>query len=101
MSDMPPQDREDAVLHFLFTHGFPLPPKPIFRGLKITENITFSYRTVQNICMRLEDQGLMIRCDKQAMDNGKIKPLSPTSNVKRTYYYPTEDAMERIEDYEA
>lgn len=100
MSNMPPKDRRDAILYFLYHHGFPLPPMALFRAMKITQNITFSYRTVQNACSEMYDEGLMMRCDKDAMDNGTIKPIEPDSDAQRTYYYPTEAAMGRIEEYE-
>lgn len=101
MNTMPPEDREDIVLHYLYSIGIPLPPIVIYRGLKINRNITFSYRTVQNIASRLTDEGLMMRCDKTAMDKGRIEPLPSDSDSERTYYYPTQAAMDRIKAYDS
>ncbi|GAB6878216.1 hypothetical protein JCM17823_04900 [Halorubrum gandharaense] len=93
---MPAEEREDEVLLFLYEHGIALPPKAIFRGLKVERDITFSYRTIQNILSRLNDSGHVMRCDKEALDQGEIQPLSEDQSGRRTYYYITESGIERI-----
>ena len=93
---MPTRQREDEVLDFLATHRIALPPKAIYRGLKVQRNITFSYRTVQNILKRLLEEGLVMRCDKDALDNGTIEPLPEDTTARRTYYFITEAGQDRI-----
>jgi predicted transcriptional regulator len=93
---VPPKDREQMVLEFLAEHGFPLPPKAIYRGLRVKRNITFAYRTVQNILARLLEEGEVMRVDKDALDEGEIKPLPDEEAGRRTYYYITEKGLERI-----
>lgn len=93
---MPVREREDVVLRFVYEHGIALPPKAIYRGLKLRQNITFSYRTVQNILSRLNNSGEMMRCDKEALDEGRIEPLPDCAKNRRTYYYITEAGIERI-----
>ena len=93
---MPPRERERIVLEFLDEHGIPLPPKVIYRGLKIERNITFSYRTVQNILSRLIDEGEVMRVDKGELDQGRIRQLPKENNERRTYYFITDEGRERI-----
>jgi|GEM_PF-3989143 len=98
---MPPREREDKVLKFLEKHGIALPPKAIYRGLKVQEDITFSYRTVQNIVSRLNDEGYLMRCDKDELDEGRIVELPDDVAGRRTYYFITEEGRERISKPEA
>ncbi|MBX0325664.1 MarR family transcriptional regulator [Halomicroarcula sp. F13] len=88
---MPPEERRNVVLEFMAEHGIALPPKAIFRGLKIERGITFSYRTVQTILSELEDQGLVARVDKESLDEGNIQPIPEDEAGKRAYYMITMD----------
>lgn len=93
---MPPKERERLVLEFLAEHGIPLPPKAIYRGLKVERNITFAYRTVQNILGRLNEEGQVMRVDKEALDEGRVEPLSEAESDQRTYYFITDEGRERL-----
>jgi predicted transcriptional regulator len=93
---MPTEEREDAILQFFVEHGIPLPPKALYRGLKVQQNVTFSYRTVQNILGRLNDEGMVVRCDKEALDDGRIEPVPEGENGRRTYYFITEEGRKRL-----
>ncbi|GGL45106.1 hypothetical protein GCM10009037_30630 [Halarchaeum grantii] len=93
---MPPRDRENEVLDFLASHGIALPPKAIFRGLKVERSITFGYRTVQNILKRLLEAGLVMRCNKDALDQGEIQPLPEDASSRRSYYYITDEGRDRV-----
>jgi len=95
--DMPPEAREDKVLQFFVDHGFPLPPKALYRALKVSEGITFSYSTVQNILSRLLEEGYVCRLDKDKLDEGILEPLPEGESGRRTYYYITEEGRERLE----
>jgi len=94
---MPPEAREDKVLQFFVDHGFPLPPKALYRALKVSEGITFSYSTVQNILSRLLEEGYVCRLDKDKLDEGIIEPISESESGRRTYYYITEKGRDRVE----
>lgn len=94
---MPPKERERLVLEFLAEHGIPLPPKAIYRGLKVERDITFAYRTVQNILGRLNEEGHVMRVDKDALDEGRIRPLPEGETDRRTYYFITDEGRERID----
>jgi len=94
--DVPPSERERIVLEFLDEHGIALPPKAIYRGLKVQRNITFSYRTVQNILKRLRENGQVMRVDKDALDDGEVRPLPEDATDRRTYYFITDDGRARL-----
>ncbi len=94
--DMPPEAREDKVLQFFVDHGFPLPPKALYRALKVSEGITFSYSTVQNILRRLLEDGYVCRLDKDKLDEGILEPLPEGESGRRTYYFITEEGRERL-----
>ncbi len=95
--DMPPEAREDKVLQFFVDHGFPLPPKALFRAMKVSEGITFSYSTVQNILSRLLKEGYVCRLNKEKLDEGVLEPLPEGESGRRTYYFITEKGRERLE----
>lgn len=97
---MPPREREDKVLKFIEEHEIALPPKAIYRGLKVQEDITFSYRTVQNILSRMNERGLVMRCDKDELDDGRIVKLPDDASGRRTYYFITKDGRTRLEEPE-
>ncbi len=94
--DVPPETRENAVLAFLLDHGFAMPPAVIYRGMKATENIHFSKRTVENILKRMHERGYVMRCDKDALNEGRIKPLPEDAEDRRTYYYVTDAGTRRL-----
>jgi len=95
--DMPPEAREDKVLQFFVDHDFPLPPKALFRAMKVSEGITFSYSTVQNILSRLLEEGYVCRLNKDKLDEGILEPLPEGESGRRTYYFITEKGRERLE----
>lgn len=92
-SPVPPEARENQVLAFLNRVSIPLPPKVIFRAMKSTEGITFSDSTMTNICMRLDDEGFLMRCDMDELERGNIVEADPDD---RGYYYITQAGRERI-----
>ena len=93
---MPPEERREVVLEFLSDHSIALPPKAIFRGLKIERGATFSYRTTQTILSELEEQGLVARVDKAELDNGNIEPIPEDEAGKRAYYMITMDGRREV-----
>jgi len=96
--DMPPEERREVVLEFLADHSIALPPKAIFRGLKIERGVTFSYRTTQTILSELEEQGLVARVDKAELDKGNIEPIPEDDAGKRAYYMITMSGRREVGD---
>lgn len=95
-SRVPPEDREDQLLAFFTEHEIAVPPRVLFRALKVQHNITFSHSTVENILYRLRDDSEVMRVDKNALDNGKIVELPEDATDRRTYYFITEKGRERL-----
>lgn len=77
--------------------GVALPPMAIFRGLKLEYSIPFTYVTTQRILSDLMDEGYVVRCDKDALDEGRIEPLPDDAEDRRTYYFITDTGRARIE----
>lgn len=95
--NVPRDDREDLLLSYLAEKNIALPPAAVYRGLKREYRITFSYRTTQRILQALGEEGYVVRCDKDALDRGEIKPLPDDEEDRRTYYFITEKGRERID----
>jgi len=95
---MPPEERRKAVLEFMADHGIALPPKAIFRGMKIEMGIHFSYRTVQTILSELEEKGFVARVNKGALDDGDIEPIPADEAGRRAYYMITMDGRREVGD---
>jgi Fe2+ or Zn2+ uptake regulation protein len=92
---VPPEDRREAVLKFIYEHDMALPPLAIFAGLKRQQGIHFSYRTVQNILSDLMDAGLV---DTTKLREGEgIQPVDGGSG-RRSYYFITEEGRKRVSD---
>lgn len=64
--------------------------------MKVTEDVHFAYRTTQDILKRLLEDDFVMRCDKDALDDGRIEPVPEDKSGRRTYYYITEKGVERI-----
>ena len=95
-NNVPPQERRRVVLEFLDEHGLPLSPKAIYRGLKIQRDITFGYRTVQNILAELAEEGYVMRVSKDALDEGRIDPLPENDSAQRAWYFISEKGRDRV-----
>jgi len=95
---MPPEERREEVLDFLAEHGIALPPKAIFRGLKLERGINFSYSTVKNALADLERAGHVSRVDKEALDDGEIETISGDTSSRRAYYLVTEAGRDHLKN---
>lgn len=95
--NVPPEDRRDAVLEFIYEHDMALPPLAIFAGMKRQEGIHFSYRTVQNILSDLIDGDLVQRVDTNKLRSGEgIEPVDGGEG-RRSYYFITEAGRREVE----
>jgi hypothetical protein len=93
---MTKEERQDVVLRFMAEHGLALPPRLVYRNLKVTEGITFGPRTVENYIREFEKDGLVARVDPSALDEGDVETLDTHENGRRAYYMITEDGRDRI-----
>lgn len=93
---MPELDKRDLVLAWLVEHDIPLQPKAIYGGLIYQRNITFSYRTVQNIIGEFADAGYIERVEIDP-SAGEVRPLSEEGD-RRAYYVVTDAGRARLDD---
>jgi Fe2+ or Zn2+ uptake regulation protein len=91
---VPQVSSRDVVLAFLDEHDIPLQPKSIYGGLISNQDITFSYRTVQNIISEFTDEGLIekVRIDT---DEGVVEQMSE-SDSGRAYYLITDKGRQKV-----
>jgi len=97
---MPPEDRREEVLDFLEVHRIALPPKAIYRALKLKRGINFSYGTVKNALSDLERKDYVTRVSKEALNEGRIETISGDTSSRRAYYMITSEGVNHIEESE-
>lgn len=87
--DVPQVTKRDVILRFMAKHRIPLRPKEIYGGLLCEQEITFSYRTVQNKVSDLREEGLIKRVsiDDKA---GEVVDIPESESGRRAYYIITE-----------
>jgi len=90
---VPAEDRREETLEFLADHQIPLPPKAIYRAMKVERNINFSYRTVQNILSELSESGLVAKVDMKELDDGNLVEMDDDANSSRAYYMITNQGV--------
>ena len=95
-ANVPPEHRREKVLAFIAEHDIALPPLAIYAGLKRQEEITFSYRTVQNALSDLVENGDVEKVDTDKLrDEGTIEAVGDSTG-RRSYYFITEQGIERL-----
>ena len=92
-SDMGKRERKLQVLGFLAEKGVALPPKAIYRNLRLLEEITFSERSVENYLDEFVDEGLVMRIDPDSMEDAEVSKMPPDVNQRRAYYMITDDGL--------
>lgn len=91
--DMGKEERKQIVLNFMAEYRFALPPKAIFRNLKLHENITFSEDSVENYLVEFVEDGLVERVQKEALDAGEIQVAG--EGDERAWYLVTDRGVEQ------
>lgn len=89
------EDRQRVVLEFLRDHPLALPPKLIYRNLKLRRNITFSDQSVDNYLAEFDEEGLVMRVKMDPLDSGE---LVEAGDDERAYYVITDAGVEYLED---
>ena len=90
---VPAEDRREETLDFLADHQIPLPPKAIYRAMKVERGINFSYRTVQNILSELSQSGLVAKVDMKELDDGNLVEMDEDASTSRAYYMITNQGV--------
>jgi predicted transcriptional regulator len=82
-SDMVKSERKELVLRFMEKNSLALPPILVYRNLRLHRSLRVGKETVKNYLTELKEEGLVLRIDKQALDDGEIKEAEPDD---RAYY---------------
>jgi hypothetical protein len=69
---VPKEERQRLVLNFMARHELALPPRAIFRNLRLRHNATFARRTLVNYLDDLVDDGLLMRVQPSKLEDRKL-----------------------------
>jgi hypothetical protein len=85
--DMTLADRQRLVLEFLSEYPLALPPKVIYRNLKLHRSITFQYQTVINYLDTLVEEGWVRRVDPTELDDLPTDLVDTEGRPNNPSYY--------------
>jgi len=85
------RERKELVLTFLSETRLALPPKVIFRNLRLKHNATFSEKSLNNYLSELEAQDFITRVDPEALEQRTVSDVGPDD---RGYYLITESGLD-------
>lgn len=94
-SNMGKEDRKRLVLEFMEEYPLALPPRAIYRNMKLLWSVTFSWRSTQTYLDEFEDEGLVMRVEKGPLDDGEVVEASEDS---RAYYLITDAGRDELDD---
>lgn len=94
-ADMGKAERKQVVLQFLADTRLALPPKVLFRNLRLQNNVTFSEKSLNNYLKELDNDGFVTRVDPLGLENRQI---SAVSDDQRGYYFITEAGVDAAGD---
>jgi len=86
------------VLTFLAETRLALPPKALFRNLRLQENATFSEKSLNNYLAELDAEGFVRRVDPEAIEQRNIIEVG---DDERGYYLITEAGVEEATGHES
>jgi hypothetical protein len=69
---VPKEERQQLVLNFMARHELALPPRAIFRNLRLQHNATFARRSLVNYLDELVDDGLLMRVQPEKLEDREI-----------------------------
>ncbi|SDJ32917.1 hypothetical protein SAMN05216226_102153 [Halovenus aranensis] len=94
---MAKEDRQQQVLQFLAEYDLALPPRAIYRNLRLHYNITFGYSSVDNYLDEFVEEGLCDRVDPEKLEERELVSL-PSGRTHRAYYIITEKGRDKLSD---
>ena len=97
-STMGKRERKRLVLSFLAETRLALPPKALFRNLRLQENATFSEKSLNNYLAELEAGGFVKRVDPEAIEERTIREVDVD---ERGYYLITGDGVEEAHRHDS
>ncbi len=94
-SDMTKEDRRRVLLEFMSEYDLALPPKAIYRNIRLKWNATFSYSSIHNYLEEFEEEGLALRVEPEPLAAREIVEVE--DNDARAYYMITDAGREYVE----
>jgi len=97
-SDMVKSERKELILRFMAEHPLAMSPVALYRNLRIHRELRVGKETVKNYLQEMAKEGLVLRVDKNALDDAEIQEAD---DEDRAYYLISEDGKAAVEsDFE-
>lgn len=90
------EERRQVVLKFMADHELALPPRAIYRNLRLHEAVTFSYSSVLNYLEEYVEEGHITRIEPQPLADREVVPVEDEDS--RAYYLITQSGKEEAAD---
>lgn len=96
---MTKEERRLLVATFLEEYGLALPPKAIYRNLRLEYKVTFSLSTLRTYLEELAEQGLIRRVEPEDIEEGKLINI-PLASSKKSYYIICDQGREYVHKFD-
>ncbi|MGB9933913.1 hypothetical protein [Haloarcula amylolytica] len=91
-------ERKELILRFMAEHPLAMSPVALYRNLRIHRELRVGKETVKNYLQEMAKEGLVLRVDKNALDDAEIQEAD---DEDRAYYLISEDGKAAVEsDFE-
>jgi len=88
-------ERKELLLEFMSEHPLAMSPVMLYRNLRIHRDLRVGKETVKNYLQEMAEEGLVLRIDKQALDDAEIREADPDD---RAYYIISDAGRDSIGD---
>ena len=93
--DMVKSERKELLLEFMSEYPLAMSPVVLYRNLRIHRDLRVGKETVKNYLQEMAEEGLVLRIDKQALDDAEIREADPDD---RAYYIISDAGRDSIGD---
>lgn len=90
------EDRVDLVLRFMADHELALPPRVIYRNLRLHWNATFGYSSMKNYLRQLVTDGYLRRVHPERLEDRALDEVD--DGDQKAYYIITEEGRHSLFD---
>jgi len=94
-SGMTKEDRRRVLLEFMSEYDLALPPKAIYRNIRLKWNATFSYSSIHNYLDEFVEEGLALRVEPEPLSAREVVEVE--SGESRAYYMITDKGREYVD----
>jgi hypothetical protein len=94
-NNMSKEDRKRIVLSALADIGWAVPPKVLYRNLKLHQNISFEERSIKTYLDEHVEDGYVRKVDPKKMEQREIQDLDENSS-SRGWYIITQKGLDRL-----